>query len=117
MLSLLNELKQGADDIGLGEPDNYVFCLPDGKSISRYRVTSELNRIQERMRKEGYQVEHFTCHALRHTYSTRATEKGVEYQNLKKLLGHSQLSMTMDLYSHVTDDVKRAEMNKLNGVF
>jgi integrase len=117
MLIYLGEIKQSADNMGLGKPDDYVFCLPDGKPISRYRVTSELNKIQARMKNDDYNIKHFTCHALRHTYSTRATENGVTYQNLKELLGHSQLSVTMDLYSHVTDDVKRSEMNKLNGVF
>jgi site-specific recombinase XerD len=117
MFVFFKELKTQADEVGLGNPDNCVFCLPDGKPISRYRVSIELNRIKERMKYDGYNIPHFTCHTLRHTYSTRATENGVTHQNLKELLGRSQLSVTMDLYSHVTDEVKRSEMIKLNGVF
>ena len=117
MFSFLSGIKRSADDMGLGKDENYVFCLPDGKPISRYRVTSQLNKIQQRMKNDGYDIPHTTCHALRHTYSTRAIENGVDPQNLKSLLGHSALAITMDLYGHVMEDTRVSEMDKLNGVF
>lgn len=43
-------------------------------------------------------------HALRHTFATRCIEKGVNPKSLQKILGHAQLSTTMDTYVHVTDD-------------
>ena len=43
-------------------------------------------------------------HALRHTYATRAIENGMNPKVLQKLLGHSSIKITMDLYVHVTDD-------------
>ena len=65
----------------------------------------------------GYDVKRFTCHAFCHTYATRAIENGINPQNLKSLLGHSALAITMDLYSHVMEDTRISEMEKLNGVF
>lgn len=35
MFTYLSEIKRSADDMGLGKSDDYVFCLPDGKPISR----------------------------------------------------------------------------------
>ena len=56
-------------------------------------------------------------HIFRHTFATRAIEAGMQPQVLKTILGHSSLAMTMDLYSHVMDDVKSDEMEKISNAF
>lgn len=45
-----------------------------------------------------------SMHTLRHTFATRAIEKGVQPKVLQQLLGHSSIKTTMDTYVHVTDD-------------
>ena len=49
-------------------------------------------------------IEHFSMHALRHTFATRAIERGMPPKVLQRLLGHVTLAMTTDRYVHVTDD-------------
>lgn len=57
------------------------------------------------------------CHTLRHTFATRCIEGGMQPKTLQKLLGHSKVEITMNLYVHVTDDTKREELKKVENLF
>ena len=57
-------------------------------------------------------IKRFCMHALRHTYATRAIERGVMPKVLQKLLGHASIKTTMDRYVHVTDDSMRNAVNQ-----
>lgn len=114
---ILREMKKQADDAGIGRDDNYIFCLPDGSEISRARVELELEKIEKRMIENGIAVGHITCHTLRHAFATRAIESGMKPQVLKTILGHSNLSLTMDLYAHVLGNEQFQEMLLLQNFF
>ncbi len=49
-------------------------------------------------------IKRISMHVLRHTYATRAIERGVQPKVLQQLLGHANIQVTMDRYVHVTDD-------------
>ncbi len=53
---------------------------------------------------EKANIRHISMHGLRHTYATRAIERGMQPKVLQKLLGHSSIKITMDKYVHVTED-------------
>ena len=107
---ILSEKKKQADSMGTGNEDNFVFCLPDGSELSRSRIEIQLEITEKHMLEEGIPVGHFTCHTLRHAFATRAIENVMKPQVLKTILGHSNISMTMDLYAHVLGDDKAQKM-------
>ncbi|MBE6893608.1 MAG: site-specific integrase [Ruminococcaceae bacterium] len=95
----------------------YVFSGKNGMPLGRDKVQSEMDRIILRIQTEGYSFERITPHVLRHTFATRAIEAGMSPQVLKTILGHSSLSMTMDLYSHVMPETKILEMERISDSF
>ena len=54
-------------------------------------------------------------HSLRHTFATRAIEKGADVKTLSVILGHSSVNITLNRYAHVLDEQKRKTMNMLLG--
>ena len=55
----------------------------------------------------------FSCHSLRHTFSTRLCEEGVNVKVIQEVLGHSDFSTTMDIYTDVTKELKQREFKTL----
>ena len=49
-------------------------------------------------------IKRFSMHVLRHTYATRAIERGVQPKVLQNLLGHASIKTTMDRYVHVSNE-------------
>lgn len=97
--------------------ENLVFTSSTGGPVDKAILRLEMDRIEAEIRKDGYEFEHITPHTLRHTFATRAIEKGMPPKVLQSILGHSSLSMTMDLYAHVLPDTKREEMEKIAEAF
>ena len=106
------------------EFQNLVFTCSDGSPVYYYNVNSaikdyvaKINVIEIELAKEEKRepkiFEPFTCHTLRHTYATRCYENGVDQQVVQKLLGHSTLAMTTDLYTHVSEEKKKDEVAEL----
>lgn len=53
-------------------------------------------------------------HDLRHSAATLLLGMGTHPKVVQELLGHSQISMTMDIYSHVMPSMQKDAMEKLN---
>lgn len=52
----------------------------------------------------------FSCHTLRHTFTTRLCESGINIKVIQSVLGHSDIRTTLDIYADVTKDLEKAEM-------
>ena len=55
----------------------------------------------------------YTFHELRHTFATQCVDKGFDIKSLSEILGHSNVSTTMNLYVHPTMQMKQRQMDLL----
>ncbi|MFQ6726582.1 site-specific integrase [Limosilactobacillus reuteri] len=55
----------------------------------------------------------FSCHVLRHTFTTRLVESGMNVKVIQNVLGHSDIQTTLNIYADVTRDMKNQQFNQL----
>ena len=60
---------------------------------------------------------HFSCHTLRHTFTTRMCEAGVNIKVIQDALGHADVSTTLGIYADVTKDLRKDEFAGLDAYF
>lgn len=54
----------------------------------------------------------FTAHQLRHTYATMLYSSGVDVKSASELLGHSNIEITMNIYTHLMNETKIISISK-----
>ena len=91
---------------------NIVFCSTVGTYIESRRINTTLNKLLD---KAG--IKHINFHALRHTFATRALENGIPAKVVAEILGHSDVALTLNTYSHVLQSTAHEEITKLNSIF
>lgn len=109
---ILKQQRQKYDKV-IPMRSNTIFRTVSGGHIHNHAVNRAIQKTLKTLEEKGTSIEHFTAHALRDTFATRYIEQGGNMQTLKTILGHSNLSMTMDLYSHVLPNTKQKEMDNL----
>jgi integrase len=89
-----------------------VFHTHSGQFLSARNVERSFCRIIE---KSG--IEKCNFHTLRHTFTTRMFEIGVPAKIISELLGHSKVSHTLDIYTHVLPDKRDAAIKSLDAFY
>ena len=99
----------------LWEDNDLVFPNTLGKPMNAgnfYR-----RGFQPLLEKANLAEEGFTFHSLRHTFATTLADKGVHPSTAQKMLGHSDIRMTLAIYTHATDDMQDAATAALESAF
>ena len=100
------KLKAGAS----WQEHDYVFCTSVGTHLHPDRdVLSQLKALL----KEA-DLPDVRFHDLRHSAATLLLSEGVHPKVVQELLGHSNISMTMDVYSHVLPSMQQDAISRLN---
>ena len=66
-----------------------------------------------REHREAELLPHISAHILRHTACTRMAEQGLDPKVLQYIMGHSDISVTMNVYNHVDKNRVENEMQKI----
>lgn len=90
---------------------NLIFTKNDS-----YIRTSEINKELKRIFKEELKIENgeISTHCLRHTYGTRCVEAGMTAVVLQRLMGHKDVTVTLNTYTSVFNKFKEDELEKVN---
>lgn len=110
--SLIDELREYISTL----KNNILFTMTDGsymtKSSFRKFWDSIIKTVKEKTDNPNEIT--FTPHIFRHTYATNLYYAGVDIKTAQYFLGHSSLSMTLEIYTHLDKQHINGEIDKLN---
>ena len=85
------------------ERTDYLVQDGFGQPLSAQALSSRLERLEE-----CNGLPHVTLHGLRHTYASLLHARGVDMANISAELGHSNLTTTQNIYTHIFQDATNA---------
>ena len=88
-------------------PKNYKIS-----SAFSYNFISALT-VKKYNKQHKEQLPNITPHSLRHTFCTRMANAGMNPKALQYIMGHANITMTLDYYTHVDACSVKAEMERL----
>lgn len=89
---------------------SFVCLRPDGA----FEAPSTVGIMCRTARKKVEGLENFHFHMLRHTYTSNLLSNGAAPKDVQELLGHADVSTTMNIYAHATREAKRTSARLLD---
>lgn len=104
VVEMLREYRKNVDS-------RWLFPSPvkEDTPISPGVVRRRLQRILEHAG-----CKHVRFHDLRHTFATLSLESGMDVKTLSAMLGHVSVATTLDIYTHITDDMQTEAAAKID---
>lgn len=120
LIEVLNKLKEKQEEFKskLGNKykkelkKDFVFCRPDG---DKYYPTTVNHKVKKLYRKANLSDD-YNVHTLRHTFATLSLGINTHPKIVADILGHSTISTTLDLYSHVDLEMQENAVESLSDV-
>jgi integrase len=98
--------------LGIGlNADDFVFIRPDGSPVNPNAITLAFRRIIKRAGLKDIRI-----HDLRHTHASLMLKAGIHPKVVSERLGHANIGITLDLYSHVLPGLQEAAAVKFDGI-
>ena len=93
------------------QENDFVFTEANGSMIRQRQFMDKYHAFLKE-----YGVSDCRFHDLRHSFASLMLEAGVSIKTLSDILGHSQISTSLDIYTHTYDSTKRIAVNKFNDI-
>lgn len=94
--------------------------MPSAINNILLNIVNSYNRIESidavMSNREPEYLPHISAHILRHTGCTRMAEAGIDVKVLQYIMGHSRISVTMEVYNHISSERNHKEMDKLENI-
>lgn len=110
------ELKSVVSQKRPKQQNDYVFVTKFNTPLNSVIYSDAIKAVIRQInltRPFDNQFEIFSGHTFRHTFATRCFENGVDAKVVQSYLGHASLKMTMDLYTHVTEEKSMMDIEKI----
>lgn len=104
---IINQMRLAEDN-----KDKQLFLDKNGNYVRPENANRKLRELMDKMEIEG-----ISSHSLRHTYGTRCVEAGMRAVALQRLMGHSDVAITLNTYTSVFNKYKEAELEKVNNYY
>lgn len=101
---VINENKIVFNDMYKHELD-LVFCREDGNFLPKSTLFNSFSRI---LNKAG--IDKLPIHALRHTHAVLLLESGASMKFVQERLGHKSITITSDVYSHISAKIENTSV-------
>lgn len=88
--------------------ENFIFTNQRGEWVHIHNFIRYFKRFIA-----GHKLKTITPHGLRHTHASLLFSAGVEPKNISDRLGHSTVQITLDLYTHITEEQRTDTVDKL----
>ncbi len=120
------QLESGFNESVVDGYSGFIFKSRYNTVLSPHCVNRAIDRIikacnakeEEDAKAEGREPEllpHFSCHHLRHTFCTRFCENETNLKVIQEIMGHADITTTMDIYNEATKDKKMESFAGLEG--
>ena len=120
------QMQNGFSDTEIDGYAGFVFVnrenyIHNPQTINRaiQRIYKAYNEEEIALAKEENRepviIPHFSCHHLRHTFCTRYCEIETNLKVIQTVMGHADISTTMDVYAECTNEKKQESFDNLVG--
>lgn len=94
--------------------DDYIFCF------ERWNQPTTISCFIQILKKYGKEAgidKNLTSHIFRHSHISFLAESGLPIKSIMDRVGHSNAKMTLEIYSHTTQDMEDKLVDKLDSIF
>ena len=113
----LNDIIEAGEDWkGAKTPEELktalVFTRPDGTHLIAGTFYKHCKKALQSIGAEDCRI-----HALRHSYAVQDLANGGDVKTLQENLGHSSAAITLDIYAHATDEMKKKSADRMQAIY